>query len=63
MVGSITAIFAKENLNIDNMINKSKGNWAYTIIDLDTLGDKHDSLIKELKELKGVVKARIVREN
>ena len=35
MVGSITAIFAKENLNIDNMINKSKGNWAYTIIDFE----------------------------
>lgn len=62
MVGSITAIFAKENLNIDNMINKSKGNWAYTIIDFDSLGDKHDSLLKELKELKGVVKSRIVRE-
>ena len=60
MVGSITAIFAKENLNIDNMINKSKGNWAYTIIDFDSLGDKHDSLLKEINALKGVVKARIV---
>ncbi len=62
MVGSITAIFAKENLNIDNMINKSRGDWAYTIIDFDSLGDKHDSLLNELKGLKGVVKPRIVRE-
>ena len=62
MVGSITAIFAKENLNIDNMINKIRGDWAYTIIDFDSLGDKHDSLLNELKGLKGVVKPRIVRE-
>ena len=62
MVGSITAIFAKENLNIDNMINKSRGDWAYTIIDFDSLGDKHDSLLNELKGLKGVVKPIIVRE-
>ncbi len=62
MVGSITAVFAKENLNIDNMINKSRGDWAYTIIDFDSLDNKHDSLINELRDLKGVVKARIVRE-
>ncbi|MCI1959934.1 MAG: phosphoglycerate dehydrogenase [Clostridia bacterium] len=62
MVGSITSTFAKYNLNIDNMINKSKGNWAYTIIDLDTLDGKN-SIANELGKLNGVVKARIVREN
>lgn len=63
MVGSITSIFAKDNLNIDNMINKSKGNWAYTIIDLDSLEGKNESILKDLSKLDGVVKARIVREN
>ncbi|HCT63944.1 MAG TPA: 3-phosphoglycerate dehydrogenase [Lachnospiraceae bacterium] len=62
MVGSITAVFAKHDLNIDNMLNKSKGNWAYTIIDLDSLYGKNDNLIAELKLLPGVVRARIVRE-
>ncbi|MCI8342330.1 MAG: phosphoglycerate dehydrogenase [Firmicutes bacterium] len=62
MVGSITAIFAKENLNIDNMINKSKGQWAYTIIDLDSLCGKNEALLADLKALPGVKKARIVRE-
>ena len=62
MVGSITAIFAKNNLNIDNMLNKSKGDWAYTIIDLDSLCGKNDNLLEELKSLPGVVRARIVRE-
>ncbi|MCQ4725973.1 phosphoglycerate dehydrogenase [Anaerotignum faecicola] len=62
MVGSMTAIFAKENLNIDNMINKSKGEWAYTIIDLDSLCGKNDTILAELRALPGVKKARIVRE-
>lgn len=62
MVGSITALFAKENLNIDNMLNKSKGGWAYTILDLDSLCGKNDILIDGLKKLPGVVRARIVRE-
>lgn len=62
MVGSITALFAKENLNIDNMLNKSKGDWAYTIIDIDSLCGKNDILIDGLKKLPGVVRARIVRE-
>ena len=62
MVGSITALFAKENLNIDNMLNKSKSNWAYTILDLDSLCGKNDILLDGLSKLPGVVKARIVRE-
>ena len=62
MVGSMTAIFAKENLNIDNMINKSNGEWAYTIIDLDSLCGKNDTILAELRALPGVKKARIVRE-
>ena len=62
MVGSMTEIFAKENLNIDNMINKSKGEWAYTIIDLDSLCGKNDTILAELRALPGVKKARIVRE-
>lgn len=36
MIGKITAIIAEEGINITNMINKSKGEWAYTIIDTDT---------------------------
>ena len=63
MIGSIAAVFAKEQLNIDNMINKSKGDWAYTLIDLDTLDGKGDELLAELNAIEGVVKTRIVIEN
>jgi len=61
MVSSITTLFAKENLNIDNMINKSKGALAYTVIDLDSLSAKEDIIINELSKLDGIIKARIVQ--
>ncbi len=63
MVGSITALFARENLNIDNMLNKSKNTLAYTIIDLDSLLGKNEALIEAIEAISGVVKARIVREH
>jgi D-3-phosphoglycerate dehydrogenase len=63
MIGSIAAVFAKEQLNVDNMINKSKGDWAYTLIDLDTLDGKGYELLAELNAIEGVVKTRIVIEN
>lgn len=62
MIGAITAVLAKENLNIDNMVNTSKGDWAYTLIDLDSLQGKNDDIVAELKKLDGVVSVRIVRE-
>lgn len=62
MVGAITAVFARENINIDNMINKSKGEMAYNLIDLDCLEDKGEMLIQAIEAIDGVVKARVVRE-
>lgn len=37
ILGKITQIIANEGINISDMINKSKGEWAYTIIDTDTV--------------------------
>lgn len=63
MVSSIASVFSKEGINIDNMMNKSKGNWAYTLIDADELKGSGPQLVKQLKEINGVVKARVVRES
>ena len=62
MIGSITAIFAKEHINIDNMINKSRGNWAYTLIDVDSFNGMEKELVKDLQAVDGIVKVRIVQE-
>ena len=63
VVGSLTAIFSKENLNIDGMINKSRGAIAYSIFDFDSIYDKKDKIIKDVMELENIIKIRIVREN
>ena len=62
MIGNITAVLAKENLNISNMINTSKGDWAYTLIDLDSLQGKNDTIVAEIGKIDGVVNVRVVRE-
>ena len=36
MIGQISAILANEGINIANLLNRHKGNWAYTMIDIDS---------------------------
>ena len=54
MVGQITSIFAKENINIAGMINKSRGNIAYTVIDIDGMANGCVEKITEIAEVKSV---------
>ncbi len=48
MISQFTTAFAKENINISDMINKSKGDYAYTVLDLD--GKASDSLVERIKK-------------
>ncbi|PEL09783.1 phosphoglycerate dehydrogenase [Bacillus sp. AFS017336] len=58
MVGQITGLLAKYHVNIADMLNRSKGAFAYTMIDLDeTLNEPVDQL---LKEIEGVISVRII---
>ena len=52
MVGQISAELSKESLNICEMMNKSKGDLAYTIIDLDECPSQ--IIIDSIKSLEGV---------
>ncbi|MCL1912823.1 MAG: phosphoglycerate dehydrogenase [Eubacteriaceae bacterium] len=56
MIGQITAVLAVGNLNIANMINKSKGEFAYTLIDIDE--EFGDDIIDALEKIDGVLKVR-----
>ena len=44
------------------MVNKSKGEWAYTLIDLDTFDGKCREIAAKLEAVDGICKARIVKE-
>lgn len=62
MVSSIATIFAQDDINIDNMINKSKGKVAYTMIDADEMEGREALLTQELNQVRGVFGARLVRK-
>ena len=57
MLRRITSVF--EDINICDMINKSKGDYACTIIDVDSEVD--DEALKKLLALDGIVSVRIIR--
>ena len=58
MIGQFTALLAKDNVNIDDMTNKSRGSYAYTMIDVDN--DVAEDVVKGLEMIEGVLKVRVI---
>lgn len=58
MLTQITQTMAKDNINIENMLNKSKKEYAYTLLDI-TEGDR-ERIEADLKAIDGVIKVRLV---
>ena len=60
MIGQITTILAENDLNILNMINKSKGKIAYNVIDTDS--EPSNAVEEGLKKLEGVINVRVIKD-
>ena len=60
MIGQITTILAENDLNILNMINKSKGEIAYNVIDTDS--EPSNAVEEGLKKLEGVINVRVIKD-
>ena len=58
-IGGFTAILADAGVNIDNMSNKSKGDYAYTMVDVDASLDT--DVAAKLSALPGVFKVRVIK--
>jgi D-3-phosphoglycerate dehydrogenase / 2-oxoglutarate reductase len=58
MMGQITTVLAGEKINIADLLNKSRGDLAYNIIDVD--GPVSESVVKKLKEIAGVIMVRVI---
>jgi len=58
IIGQFTHILAEKSLNIADMLNKSKGDYAYNIIDVD--GDVNDDTIRNLKKIENVIMVRLI---
>ena len=56
MVAQISATIAKAGLNIHNMLNKSKGEIAYTLVDVDSAATRE--LVAQLGKIDGVLAVR-----
>ena len=59
MIAQVTTILANDNINISDMTNKNRGNFAYTMIDVDSpIGAK---VKEDLYKIKGVTRVRILK--
>ena len=61
MISQFTTVLGSAGMNISDMTNKSKGDYAYTLIDLeDTVTD---DIVKKLSKVEGVIRVRVVRKD
>lgn len=58
MVGQISTLLASAGLNIADLLNKSRGELAYTLVDVD--GDVPDSVMAQIRGIAGVLSARLI---
>ncbi len=59
MLTQFTGVFSKDGINIENMVNKSRGNYAYTIFDI--CGTATDQIVRDLESVDGVIKVRVIK--
>ena len=58
MLSQISGIISDCGLNIENMMNKSRGGYAYTILDVDGNGNIAEP---KLSELEGTINVRTIK--
>lgn len=58
MLASITALFAKDNVNVENMSNRTRGDYAYAIVDLGAHIEQ--TVIEDVKRLPNVIRVRVI---
>lgn len=58
MIGQITAILAGCGININDMTNKSKDKFAYTLMDLDKVPD--EATVEKLDAIDGILRVRVI---
>ncbi len=58
MLTQISAVFAKDGINIDNMTSKSKGDYAYTMLDAS---DCTDALVADIKAISDVIRVNLYK--
>jgi len=59
VLSPVSGTFSALGINISNLVNKSKGDYAYTILDIDS--DVPDEIVNKIASLNGVIRVRAIR--
>ena len=59
MIGKYAAILGEEEINIADLTNKSRGEYAYSLIDLESAASK--SALDKIKAVEGVIAVRVIK--
>ena len=59
LLTQITAAVSAENINIENMANRSKKDYAYTIVEIT--GSIPDSIVEAIKKIDGVIRVNVIK--
>ena len=59
MLAGITTLLSRDGINVENLSNKSRGDYAYTIVDLSAPADQ--SVIDEVTALENVIRVRVIQ--
>ena len=56
MLAHISGMFSKKGINIENLVNRSQGDYAYTLLDVDTA--EVERIAAELQEQEDILRVR-----
>ena len=59
MLGAFTTVMGNAGVNISDMTNKGKGDYAYTMMDLES--EATEEIVKALEAVDGVLRVRIIK--
>lgn len=59
ILSQITSAVSEENINIENFINKSKKDNAYTVVEIN--GDIPEKVVDKVKAIEGVIRIRVIK--
>ena len=59
MIGQYTSVLGAADVNVSDMTNKGKGDYAYSLIDVDS--PVTEDVVEKLKSIDGVLKVRIIK--
>ena len=59
LIAAMTSEVGNTGLNIENMVNASKKDFAYTM--MDVIGDVNDSIVNAITAIDGVIKVRVIK--